>query len=229
MSKIYLKAKVQLLRSEGYSYELIKQMTGVSKSTLCVWLKKIPFIPNSKTIERMSRGQIKSAETNRELKIIRDQKAKDLARLELDKISKRDLMMIGIGLYIGEGAKYRKGCIQFSNSDPKVISLAMNWFNKALDIPIYQFRAVIHIYPDNKIEDALKYWSKVTEIPINQFSKTYIDLRSNKSVKNKRKLPHGTLHIRIRALGNKEFGTFLYQKILSWIDIVENYNFAGIV
>ena len=137
--------------------------------------------------------------------------------------------MIGIGLYIGEGAKYRKGCIQFSNSDPKVISLAMNWFNKSLDIPIYQFRAVIHIYPDNKIEDALKYWSKVTEIPINQFSKTYIDLRSNKSVKNKRKLPHGTLHIRIRALGNKEFGTFLYQKILSWIDIVENYNFAGIV
>src|SRR3990167_6160454 len=205
MSKQLLKSEAILLRQKGYSYELIKQSIGVSKSTLCDWLRNIPFKPNSTTLERMNRGRIKSIVTLKRLRLERIKFARDTSKLELGKITKRDLMMVGIGLYIGEGGKYDKGCIQFSNSDPRVIKLAMNWFTIALRIPIIKFRGIIHIYPDIDTKTALNYWSKLTKIPKNQFNKTYVDLRTNKSIKNKRKLLFGTLHIRIKALDNKDF------------------------
>lgn len=223
-----LRSQAILLRRKGYSYELIKNKIGVSKSTLCDWLKKIPYKANLETLARMNRGRIKATKTIRFLKLNRDQKTINLARLELGKISIRDLMMIGIGLYIGEGGKYNNGFIQFSNSDPKVIKLMMNWFIKILRVDINNFYMIVHIYPDNNINNVLKFWSQLTDVPMYQFGKTYVDRRVNKSVKNKGKLKYGTLHIRVRGL-EKYAKIALFQRVLTWIEIVENDNFAGIV
>ena len=87
----------------------------------------------------------------------------------------------------------------------------------------------IHAYPDNNINTVLKFWSDLTKIPEEQFAKVYIDTRTNKITRNSGKLPYGTLHIRVRGLNGKYAKSNLFRKILSWIDIVENYNFAGIV
>ena len=228
MHKSYLKNEAILLRHKGYSYELIKNKIGVSKGTLCDWLKTIPFKANSETLERMNRGLIKSIKTIKALKLNRDQKTANSAKLELGKLSNRDLMMLGIGLYIGEGGKYENGFIQFSNSDPKVIKLAMYWFIKVLKIEIKNFYMINHIYPDNDINKSLNFWSTLTSVPVNQFGKTYVDRRINKSLRNKGKLTHGTLHIRVKGL-EKYARVALFQKVLTWIDIVEDFNFAGIV
>ena len=117
--KSHLKNDAILLRQSGYSYSLIKSKIGVSKSTLCDWLKNIPFIPNKETLERMSRGRVKSSLTLTKNKEIRIENCSHVAIKELGKLTKRDLMLLGIGLYIGEGAKGRIGTLQFSNSDPK--------------------------------------------------------------------------------------------------------------
>ncbi len=231
VTNLPLKEKAILLRMNGYSYELIKQelKLEIPHATLSNWLTKIPYKPNSEVLERMKRGSIKSSETSKRLRLERIKEVRRIAKQELGKISKRDLMLLGIGLYIGEGAKYDRGLIQFSNSDPKVIQLAMKWFTKILRVDSSHFKVVLHTYPDSEARVALKYWSKITGIPEGQFGKIYVDVRKNKSVKNKRKLPYGTIHIRIRALGKKEFGVNLYQKVLGWIALVEENNFAGIV
>lgn len=209
--KSNLKSKAILLRQEGYSYELIKNKIGVSKSTLCDWLKDVPFEANAETLERMSHGHIKSTMTIKALKQKRDQETQNLAKIELGKLNDRDLMMLGIGLYIGEGGKYEKGFVQFSNSDPKVINLVMKWFTKCLGINTKNFYMIVHAYPDNNIDRVLKFWSELTKVSINQFGKTYIDVRTNKSNKNKGKLRHGTLHVRVRGL-QKYKRVALFQK-----------------
>ncbi len=227
--KAHIKNQVLLLRQDGYSYELIKQKTGVSKSTLSDWLHNLPYTPNDEVKKRMLRGQLKSAKTLRGLRINRILKTKEISKHELGKVTKRDLMLLGIGLYIGEGSKYDRGFIQFSNSDPKVIKLAMSWFTKILNVGINNFYLIVHCYPDNNVDKIIKFWSDLTNVPIYQFEKTYIDRRTNKSARNKRKLKHGTLHVRIRGLTEKFAREAIYQKVLAWIEIVENYNFAGIV
>lgn len=229
LGKEYLKDNAFRLRTLGYSYAIIKLKTGVSKSTLSRWLAKVPYQPNDEVIERMKRGQIKSSENSKRARVVRINEARLIAKRELGRVSKRDLMLLGIGLYIGEGAKYDRGFIQFSNSDPLVVSLAMKWFRKILGVSLSHFRVLLHVYPDNEPLVALKFWSNITGIPECQFGKIYVDIRKNKSSKNRRKLPYGTVHIRIRALGEKKFGVNLYQKVLGWIELLEKHKFAGIV
>ena len=229
MSKNSLKPKALILRREGYSYELIKQRLGVSKSTLCDWLKTVPFKPNKETLERMDRGRIKSSKTASKRKFLRINECKRVAKNELGILTKRDLMLLGIGLYIGEGSKNSDSFLQFTNSDPKVIKLAMCWLKKIFNINQDNFSMRIHTYPDNNIDQTLEFWSNLTKIPRNQFGKIYIDTRTNKITKNHNKLPYATLHIRIRGLAGKYAKSNILRKILAWIDIVESYNFAGIV
>ncbi len=224
-----MKDEAVSLRQMGYSYGLIKEKIGVSKSTLCGWLKLLPYKPNSEVLERMERGRQKSSEKLRKSRLKRIRRAREIARSELGQISKRDLMLLGIGLYIGEGAKYDRGFTQFTNSDPKVVKIMMNWFIQILGLSHDNFYLRLHIYPDNKVEQTIKFWSSTTGIPVNQFGKPFIDRRVKKSSKSKRKLPHGTLHIRIRGLGKEFAWVGLYQKILAWIELIERQNFAGIV
>lgn len=228
-AKSYLKNDALSLREKGYSYELIRQKTGVSKSTLSDWLKRLPYKPNAEVLERMKRGQIKSSGTLRRLRLERIKEARRIAKQELGQVSKRDLMLLGIGLYIGEGSKDDRGSVSFANSDPKVVKLMVNWFTKVVGVEIRNFYIRVHTYPDNDIKETLEFWSKATSIPINQFGKTYIDRRKDKLIKNKNKLPYGTAHIRIRAFGKKEFGTNLLQKIVGWIELTEDQIQAGIV
>lgn len=84
------------------------------------------------------------------------------------------------------------------------------------------FTLTIHTYPDNKIAEDINYWSKVTEIPKDQFKKTQIDKRKNKSSKKKRLLPHGTVKLVVKSNGKKEFGVFLFRRIMGWIETTTN-------
>lgn len=227
--KSHTKIKAVQLRQKGYSYELIKQKTGVSKSTLSSWLKGLQYKPNDEVRERMKHGQLKSSETLRNLRKTRIGEAKKIASKELGDLSKRDLMFLGIGLYIGEGGKSDKGFVQFSNSDPKVIKLMVKWFTEILGLNVSNLYFRLHLYPDNKVQEALKFWAHTTGSSIDQFGKPYIDIRLKKATKNRRKLPYGTLHIRIRGLGEKFARVGLYQKILAWIEQLEDNDFAGIV
>ncbi len=125
--------------------------------------------------------------------------------------------MLGLGLYIGEGTKSHY-IIRVINANPKVIRLAIRWFEDCLGLSKKNFSLRIHLYPDNDVEKCLKFWSKYTNIPISQFRKTQIDTRKKKESK-RGKLPHGTAHLTVKSNGKKEFGVFLFRKIREWSNI----------
>ncbi len=219
MTKLHAKAIARRLREEGHSYTHIVKSVGVSKSTLGIWLADIPFTPNALTIERIGKARAASGEAKNKLKRESTELAKTEAKEELGTVSQRDLFMLGLGVYIGEGTKVNSSvCVV--NADHRIIRLSINWFISIFGVDKKNFRIRLHLYPDCNEEESRNFWSQHTGIPENQFMKSIFDRRSDKKAIKSGKLPHGTADLRINANGNKRFGVFLKRKVDALMDSV---------
>ena len=134
-------------------------------------------------------------------------------------LSDRDIMMLGLGIYIGEGSK-TDGITRIINSDPKIIKFAVKWFITSFGVKTNQFRIRLHLYPDNNENECIEYWSKYTGIHKSQFFKPTIDRRINKKKSNYGKLPFGTAHMSVKGLKDERFGVYLHRLIIAWINRV---------
>lgn len=105
MTRINTKNRAIQLRKEGYSYPYISKKLAVSKSTLSDWLCDIPFKPNEYTINTIRSAHLASGAYKSKIKIESLKNAKLQAEKNIKNISKRDLMMLGIGIYTGEGER----------------------------------------------------------------------------------------------------------------------------
>ena len=211
-----VREKVFKLRKEGYSYKYISEKTDIGKSTLSGWLSGIPYTPNKRTIERIGKARTASGFAKAKQKLKSIETAGREAKNDIGQLIKRDLFMLGIGIYIGEGSK-TNDIVRVINADPKIIRFAVKWFEEVCGLPRENFRIRLHLYPDNDIRKSMGFWSNVSGIPIGQFQKTQIDLRKNKKILKKGKLPYGTAHLSVQSNGKKEFGVFLARKINAWI------------
>jgi hypothetical protein len=191
----------------------------VSKGTLSQWLKAIPYQPNTIVQQRIKSGPAKSVVIRRDKKLAAISKAKLKASREMGELSKRDLWMIGLGLYMGEGSKVYER-IRIINSDPDLINLAIKWFKDVCGLANENFSIAIHTYPDVDESELKSFWSKKTGIPISQFGATQIDRREGKKLGKQGKLAFGTAHISIRCRGKTEHGVELHRRIMGWIEAV---------
>src|SRR2546429_81813 len=91
------------LRKVGHSYNYISSALKISKSTLSGWLADIPYTPNEETVKRVGLARAASGKVKSEIKQASIREAIVEAKRELGKVSRRDLLMLGLGLYIGEG------------------------------------------------------------------------------------------------------------------------------
>lgn len=219
MTKVAVKIAAIQLRKAGHSYNRISELLGVSKSTLSGWLPNVPYTPNQETIARIGRALAASGEAKSKIKRESIEFARKTARTEIGKLTKRDLHMLGLGLYIGEGMKSTQ-ITRFVNSNPAIMKIIIRWFVEVIGVPKGNLTMRVHLYPDSNERRSLQFWSEATNIPISQFQKTQIDRRVNKRALKAGKLPHGTAHLTVRALKEKRFGVFLARKILGWSDAV---------
>lgn len=218
MTHTKLKEKSIKLRKEGYSYNYIQKETGVAKSTLSNWLSDIEYTPNKYIIDRMGKARALSGLHKHRQKLSSIKKAGVEAKKEFGRLNKRDLFMLGLGIYIGEGTKYGE-TIRIINANPEIIRLSVRWFKECLGLKNENLIMRIHIYPDNDLKECLNFWSKKTNIPLNQFRKTQIDKREGKKISKRGKLPYGTAHLTIKSNGDKRYGVFLARKIKAWINL----------
>lgn len=88
--------------------------------------------------------------------------------------------MAGAMLYLCEGTKLRKDLrfkntyiysIEFTNSNPKIISLFLRFMRKELEVSQDRIRGQLFIYPDLDFKKVVKIWSHETGIPLRQFQK----------------------------------------------------------
>lgn len=214
MKPLSLKEKAINYRKRGYSYNMISEKLGVAKSTLSNWLYDIDFVPNKRVLLRIERAKRKLVEAmyKRRRKVLKlRERIKSDAKQEIKNLTKKDLWYIGTILYLAEGSKAQRD-VRIANSNPRVIKLATHWLRETCKVKPEDFSAIVHLYPDNDVEKSIHFWAKISKIPVSQFQKTQIDKRVKKSKIKKKRLPYGTLHIRIRK--NRE----LFYKISGWID-----------
>ena len=80
--------------------------------------------------------------------------------------------MFSLGLYAGEGAKTRR-TIGFANTNPIYIAVMVAWLRMQFDIEESRLRAKVYLHDGLDLDAAEAFWSRVLEIPLNQFTKPY--------------------------------------------------------
>ena len=211
-----MKEKAQTLRDRGYSYNMIYAKLGVSKSTLSNWFRDRPFTPNKEVLRRTQYASIKSAEKSHNKKVAEIHKLLTVGVKEIGALNKRDLWLLGVGLYLGEGTKTYEN-VRIINSDPKIIKLSIKWFKEICGVSDNNITVTLHVYPDNSVKECIEFWMKITGLPSKNFKKTQIDIRKDKSIIRKKKLLFGTAHINIICNGNPNYGVRLHRRIMGWI------------
>ena len=213
------KVEATKMREDGYSYSMITEKLGVPDSTLSNWFKGKPFTPNREVLERVQYGPIRNGEIRHNQRMMETEALRTTGRQEIGLLTKRDLHILGLGLYIGEGSKSHEHT-QIANANPAVIKLMVRWFKESCGLDLDNITISIHLYPDNDIEKSLAYWRAITDLPRENFRKTYIDIRTGKSGFKNHKLPYGTAYIRIKSNGDPEKGVRLHRKLQGWMDAV---------
>lgn len=187
MAKPQEKKAAAALRQQGKSVKEIAGILRVSKSTASLWCQQILLTQeqltalHQKMIAAGHAGRLKGALTN---KMRRADKIR-LSTQEGEKIkpfSSRDLLLLGLGLYLGEGGKGRR--FQFTNSHPQINKLILRWLMCNFDIDSSRIVIRLFINEDHRARDAelQRYWSDMLHIPILQFRRTvFIRARWKKS------------------------------------------------
>ena len=220
-----VRARAEGLRRKGYSYNLISHKLGIGKGTLSYWLRTLPYTPNETVRNRIVSGPQRSAQKRHNEKVQTIIRSEAAACKEIGALSRRDLHMIGLGLYLGEGGKSNEK-VRVVNSDPKIMRLMIDWFKGICELTNENITIALHLYPDNNEHIARRFWSKATGLPLSNFRKTQFDRRTDKKMIRRHMLPHGTAHVTIIGAGNPNHGVALFRRISGWMNAVVS---AGVV
>lgn len=133
----------------------------------------------------------------------------------INTLEKTELLVLGIGLFLGEGNKRDRFHVRFTNSDSKIIKVFLSFIRKICCVQEQKIQAFINIFDDRAYEECLNYWVKITEIPPIRFYKPTIRPRKIGTYKNKSK--YGTITIVVS-------NTKLLNQIKLWCDTyIEKY------
>lgn len=225
--KIVEKNKAIELRKQGLSYREILEIIPVAKSSLSLWLKSVGLSKGQKqrlTDKRLA-SALRGARRKKEIRIALTNEIKNKARGEIGKLIKRELWLIGVALYWGEGSKekdYRPGSsLQFSNSDSHMIKIYLTWLSEIIKIPKERIIFDIYIHENHKdnTNRVINYWSDCTGFSKDNFIHVYF--KKNK-IKTKRKNV-GDNYYGLLRVGVKNSSS-LNRRVAGWIEgINKNY------
>lgn len=214
VGKIDLKLKARILRKKGLSIGEIQKRLKVSRSSVSIWVRDIRL--TKKQLEKLylnkKTGNLKGSIIAAMNKIkTREELTKRLMKegeKEIGRLSKRDKFITGIAMYFAEGDK-TDGDVGFSNSDPWAIKFMVDWFREICKIPSNKLKASLYLHDNLDEMKAKQFWFQLTNIPLDQFTKTYI-VKNNPHRLRKTKHIYGVLKVRV---GNVR----IHRKIMGWI------------
>lgn len=192
------------MRREGRSYREIREVVGVSKSTLSLWLRDVPLTEDQRVAlaRRSPAGATRRARAIRASAAQRRARIQDEARAQITNLSESELFVAGVVAYWAEGSKnkpWRTGqSVKFMNSDPRLIQLFLSWLRLA-DVSPDRLIFRLHIHQSADATDALAFWSKAVDAPLSQFGNTTVKSHNPKTVrKNVGADYHGCLVVYVR-------------------------------
>ena len=212
--KLDLRFKARGLREKGLSTKEIEKVLGVSRSSVSIWVRDV--LLTDEQIDKLYRnkrtGALKGSYVASLNKIRKSEeltkKLKEEGEGEVGKISKREFFLIGVAMYFAEGNKSGRN-VAFSNSDSRAIKFMTDWFLNECGVPENKLRCDLYIHDNLNEKEAKKYWSKLTDIPIEQVRKSYV-VKNNKNRLRKVRHIYGVLRVGVSNAN-------LHRKIMGWI------------
>jgi len=126
---------------------------------------------------------------------------RELGKFSLKKnlsLKEKELKAAGAMLYWGEGCKSNPGkrqwVVDFSNSNPQMIKLFLKFLREICGVKEKRLRILLYCYANQDVEALKKYWQKVTNIPLSQFTKPYV--RKDFLPEKSGKMEYGLVHVR---------------------------------
>lgn len=220
MAKTKEKARALQLRRKGWSIKDIAAELSVSKGSVSLWCQEIVLTKKQaaflkkKQVDAGNAGRIMGAEMNKKKRLDAIMAHTIAGDCTIGQMSERDLLMLGIGLYWGEGVKSRNGTASLVNSDPSVLLMGKRWFETCLKVDNKDFNPYVYISETHKEreEEILTYWSEFLQIPLGQFHKVIFLKNKPKKKYENHDAYFGVVSLRVRR------GTDLKYRILGLID-----------
>jgi len=215
-----IKETAKKMRENGISLGDISKKLHVTKSTLSYWFKNI-ILTESVILKIKTRGKAKSvrgllryAESKRKERMERFILQKRAGAVRLGALSDRDILMVGLGLYWGEGYKYENSELGFTNSNSQVILFYLKWLKLwSIEKDSLIFRLTLNEVFRREEESIKNFWIASLNVKKEQFSKTtYIQTNLKKASFKSMEKYKGTLRVKVRK------GTSLRNNILGAIE-----------
>ncbi len=163
------KNKAIRLRKKGLSYSEIESQVNVSRASLSLWLRDIPLSDTHK--ERLYKKQLVQHERAwyliRQRRIEKTDKIYRESSAQIGTISIRELWLLGIALYWAEGSKAKEHNVSqgvvFSNSDPMMIRLFLDWLRKCVGINDAEILYSLYLHQTAKcrLSIIMTYWFNI--------------------------------------------------------------------
>jgi len=187
--KLVERERARRLRATGLPMADIAARLGVSRSSVSLWVRDVPFEPRP----RVTLGR------RREPNALQRRKQAEIDRLlaegrdRVGRLSEREFLVAGVALYAGEGSK-GDGNVRFANSDPRMIGFFCSWLRRFFEIDESRLRVHLYLHQGLDLAAAIAYWSALTSIPPSQFLKPYRAL-PDPSIRHAKHV-HGCVSIR---------------------------------
>ena len=180
--------KIRLLRKKGWSLPEIKRAVSIGQTTIYRYVKGVTILPQYKN------AWLDKKASSIKRKRFAEIEAKNQAENTIQSISKKEAILFLTALYWGEGSKNDFG---LSNTDPDLVKIFVRVLKEFFGISEERLRTSIRIYEDLNREKCLKFWSKITDVPVDKFVSVEV-LKGKK----KGKLPYGMCRVRVQGGGN---------------------------
>ncbi|MCX6703008.1 MAG: helix-turn-helix domain containing protein [Candidatus Wolfebacteria bacterium] len=200
------------LRKEGNSIKDISRLLKISKSSASIWCRDVLLTSqqvdnlHSKMVAGGYKGRLKGAQMQKAKRKLKIKNYQKLGIKTIKPVGSRDLLMLGLGLYLGEGNKGGNQ-FQFTNSNSDIVRLIILWLKDVFDIKKRDLILNMIINQQHKGREVKikNHWTKVTGADISQFNKTiFIKSKSKKAYSNLENY-FGTITIRVKKSSDLQY------------------------
>jgi transcriptional regulator with XRE-family HTH domain len=174
--KVVEQARARELRAQAWTLNEIAAELGVSKSSVSLWVRDVPF-DEAVRARRAGANRNRGAQSRRPSRLALDKQAEiehllAQGRVCVGELSERDFLVAGIALYAGKGAK-ADGVVKFANSDPRMIESFCAWLRRFFVVDESRLRIYLYLHAGLDLDGAVAFWSDLTGTPPRQFGRPY--------------------------------------------------------
>jgi hypothetical protein len=165
--KLEAQEKARLMRAENMTLADIAATLGVSKSSVSLWVRDVPFTPSKRRY-----GPQRRQHPAHTAKLRQIEELNELGVQRIGTLGEDAFLAAGVALYAGEGAK-TDGAVKFANTDPAMIAFFCAWLRRFFTIDESRLRVCVYLHEGLDLQSAEEHWSRTTGVPRDQFRAPY--------------------------------------------------------